>query len=102
MELRIEGDLTIHDIARHHAGLLEPLSDFSGEALRLDLRGVGEVDTAGVQVLLALRKFLIARNARLIVEDISPELRQVLQTYQLDAEGLAPLGDVEALERPDE
>ena len=51
----IDGELTIMVAAEQKANLLARL-DAAAEALDLDLAGVTELDTAGVQVLMLLRR----------------------------------------------
>jgi anti-sigma B factor antagonist len=61
--LRLSGELTIY-----HAGDLKqallPLAEQAG-AWALDLSGVTDIDSAGIQVLLAARRTLAARGAML-------------------------------------
>ena len=52
--LRIDGEMTIYSAAEHKAQLLDHLDGC--EELELDLSGVGEMDSAGLQVLLVLKR----------------------------------------------
>nr|WP_221383283.1 STAS domain-containing protein [Actinoplanes polyasparticus] len=49
----VDEELTIVTAADHRERLLASLGD--GNALRIDLSGVGDVDTAGLQVLVMAR-----------------------------------------------
>ena len=77
-------ELTIPHAAEIRAAWLERLADHPrGVDIELDLSGVGEIDSAGVQLLLALRATLAERGALLRVEIRSGwrELRQRQQAW---------------------
>jgi anti-anti-sigma factor len=63
--LRLSGELTIYHAADLKQALL-PLAEQAG-AWALDLSGVTDVDSAGIQILLAARRTLAARGAALRV-----------------------------------
>ncbi|MBV8124506.1 MAG: STAS domain-containing protein [Burkholderiaceae bacterium] len=53
---RVDGDLTIYTAAQAKPALLALLHGSKGpEGLELDLRGIAEFDTAGLQVLMLLK-----------------------------------------------
>ncbi|CAK0780277.1 STAS domain-containing protein [Gammaproteobacteria bacterium] len=52
--LRVEGDLTIYEAVTLKTALMAALEE--GPVLELDLSGVEEIDTAGLQLLLLLKK----------------------------------------------
>ncbi|HJV52080.1 MAG TPA: STAS domain-containing protein [Noviherbaspirillum sp.] len=52
--LRIEGELTIYQAGELKQTLQAALQQ--GDALEIDLSAVGEIDTAGVQLLIAAKK----------------------------------------------
>ena len=54
-ELRLSGELTIYAAAEAKARL-GPYLEAAAEPLELDLSGIEELDTAGVQVLLWLKR----------------------------------------------
>ena len=61
--LRLAGELTIYHAADLKHALL-PLAAPGGD-WALDLSGVTDIDSAGIQVLLAARRTLAARGAQL-------------------------------------
>lgn len=81
----ISGAITIYDVAE----LKNQIDEYwhRDDALSLDLAGVSEIDTAGVQLLLALRQ---AAGKGLSLKRHSPAVIAIFDLYQL-----APLfGDV--------
>ena len=82
------------------AWLLEQL-DTHPEALFLDLSTVEEIDTAGVQLLLMLKREAESRACRLTVAAPSEPVRAVFELYGLGCELRAMLAvdDDESLRR---
>jgi anti-sigma B factor antagonist len=58
---------------------LRPLLEESDPPLRLDLAGVTEIDTAGLQLLLVARRTAAARRRPLAIVAASPVVRSVLE-----------------------
>jgi anti-anti-sigma factor len=54
-----------------------------GEALALDLSAIDAFDSAGVQLLLAVRKTLVANGGRLELPAVSEVVEAVLASYGL-------------------
>ena len=81
--IRIEGDLTIQTAAEHKQLLLTAV-DEAADVL-VDLAGVSEFDTAGLQVLLLARREAIRRNRILEIADPSPAVIEVLAVAHLTA-----------------
>lgn len=79
--LKPEGELTIFEAAEARARLREEL-DAGGE-LQLDLSAVAELDTAGVQVLLWLKREAKARGAAVPFAHHSPAVLEVLERLNL-------------------
>lgn len=77
-------ELTIAHAAEHHARLLEQLATHD-EDLVLDLAGVTEFDSSGVQLLLALRKSLAERGHVLRLLAPPAAVRDALATFGLAA-----------------
>ncbi|MBL0148916.1 MAG: STAS domain-containing protein [Ideonella sp.] len=86
------GDLTIAFAQSQRQWLLAALDDDAPE-LRLDLSQLEAFDSAGVQLLLALRHSATARGRCLLISDASPVVRDALKTYALDTTLLAAPGD---------
>jgi ABC-type transporter Mla MlaB component len=81
----LSGAMTIYDVAE----LKSQIDEYwhQDESLALDLAGVSEIDTAGVQLLLALRQ---AAGKGMTLKRHSPSVIEIFDLYQL-----APLfGDV--------
>jgi anti-anti-sigma factor len=81
--LAIEGELTIHTAADRRAALLAMI-EVEGE-LELDLSGVTELDTAGLQLLLLARREAIQLGGRLTVSGASRAVVDVLAIAHLDS-----------------
>jgi anti-anti-sigma factor len=77
--LRLSGELTIYDAAALKTALLA-LPAAEGD-WSLDLAGVTDVDSAGIQLLLALRRTLAARGAALRVSARSAAMNAALSLY---------------------
>jgi phospholipid transport system transporter-binding protein len=88
------GDLTIASAQAQRQVLLDALAG-DAEALHLDLSQVEACDSAGVQLLLALRHSARTRGLRLTLSDASAPVRDALKTYGLDRSMLAGPGDTE-------
>ncbi|EHR69731.1 anti-anti-sigma regulatory factor (antagonist of anti-sigma factor) [Burkholderiales bacterium JOSHI_001] len=78
--LALDSDLTIHHAAELKDRLLAALA--AGTRC-LDLRDVGECDSAGVQLLLAARRSAQQQGHTLSLAPVSEPVREVLQRYGL-------------------
>ena len=78
----LSGEWTIHQIGEHHRTLL---SAIQAGASTLDASGITEVDSAGVQLLLAARQSLLRQGRELHLIATSPCVRDALSAYGLDA-----------------
>ena len=82
--LRIEGELTIYRAAELAAAMKAALAEVpAGAALELDLAEVTEMDSAGVQLLLAARRSADESGRVLRLAGTSPAVAEVFQTLQL-------------------
>ncbi|MEJ7138406.1 STAS domain-containing protein [Amphibiibacter pelophylacis] len=92
--LAIQGDLTIYRAAELRQTLLTALAQ-PGDTLALDLSGVTELDSAGLQLLLSARRTAQAGGRTLDFLAPSPPLLQTWQMLGLPTQGEAdPLGGV--------
>lgn len=82
--LALGPELTIAHAAATRETLLQALAACDGD-LALDLAGVGEFDSSGVQLLLATRHSLRARGHALRLSAASPAVRDALARFGLDA-----------------
>ncbi len=75
-QARIDGDMTIYNAAEYRETLLEQCH--SREGLELDLEEVTEIDTAGLQLLVALKQHLSDTEAGLQVTKSSASVQKAL------------------------
>lgn len=73
--LRLPAELTIYTVAATREAWLAALAAPDAETLRADAAGVGEIDAAGLQLLVALRRSLAERGRALHLCDPSESLR---------------------------
>lgn len=78
----LSGEWTIHQIGEHHHALL---SAIQAGASTLDASGITEVDSAGLQLLVAARQSLQRQGRELHLIATSPCVREALSAYGLDA-----------------
>jgi anti-anti-sigma factor len=82
--IRVSGELTMH-----HAEVLAPLLLASlptdGSTAQLDLSEVSEIDTAGLQLLMAAHREAVNRFASLSIVAASQTVRDTLQLFRQDA-----------------
>lgn len=84
--VRLDGELTIYraqELQQVLRTTLEAAAD--GAALRVDLSAVSEIDSAGVQVLIAARHSATAGGRSLQVEGVSPAVQEVVDLMGLAA-----------------
>lgn len=87
--LAIEGELTIYRAAE--LGELLKTALAAGGDLELNLAGVTEMDSAGVQLLMAARKSALAGQRRLRLVEHSPAVIEVFEVLDLAAHFGDPL-----------
>jgi len=88
--LDVRGDLTIYEASDTRQALLELLAQDPGP-WALDLGGLDELDSAGLQLLLSLQKTLV-QGAQVI--DLSAQARTLVDLLRL--ESLYPAGAASA------
>ncbi|MFC4278784.1 STAS domain-containing protein [Achromobacter aloeverae] len=89
--LRLEGELTIYTAQEVRQRLSQALAaDAEPEPLCVDLSGVTELDTAGVQLLLAAHARAQAQQRELRLAGLAEPLREVIALLGLDST-LAPV-----------
>jgi anti-sigma B factor antagonist len=81
--LRIDGEMTIYSAAEHKTQLLEHLEDC--EDLELDLSDVGEMDSAGLQILLMLKREAEKAGHSLHLTNHSQAVFEVLELLNMQA-----------------
>jgi len=80
--LKVEGELTIYHVAEAKLRFREELA---GPALEVDLAGVEELDTAGVQLLLWLKREGRSRGRAVPFANHSPAVLDVFDQLNLAA-----------------
>ena len=79
--LRLEGEATIYQAAELKQTVLSALKQ--GTTLEVDLSGITEIDTAGVQILLLAKRTAQARNGELRLAGHSAAVLEVLDLLDL-------------------
>ncbi|CAK0756776.1 STAS domain-containing protein [Gammaproteobacteria bacterium] len=79
--LQIEQEMNIYTAMALKAPLLEPLAN--SRELVLNLSGVSDLDTSGVQLLLLLHRESIRRQVALRIAGMSVAVRETLGLYGL-------------------
>jgi anti-sigma B factor antagonist len=87
----LDGELTIQTAAQECPRLLAAVE--KGVVVRVGLAGVTEIDTAGVQVLLAVRRSAERVGGGAEFRDASDVVGEALAVVHLD-EQLRPVGEV--------
>ncbi|GGX12882.1 sulfate transporter [Pigmentiphaga litoralis] len=80
----IEGELTIYQASEWVARLQHAL--YRVDALTIDLAGVTEIDTAGVQVLALTRREAALRDRTVFFDAHSPAVLEVFCLLGVDAQ----------------
>jgi anti-sigma B factor antagonist len=81
--LRLCGALTIYTVAQARSEI--PSRMASHRAQVLDLSGIDELDTAGVQLLLWIKRDMAKRGSELTLASHSPAVVEVLDLLKLTA-----------------
>lgn len=87
--LRIEGEFTIYHARQIRDDLLEHLD--SSKEIELDLGGVTEMDTAGIQLLLAAKREGLRRGKPVRYVSHSQAALEVIDLYDMAAQFGDPL-----------
>ncbi len=82
--LALDGELTIYRAAETRTGLLAAISD-SPDGLDIDLAGVTEIDSAGVQLLMAAHRDARARGHRLRITRCNAVVSEAFALFDLHA-----------------
>jgi len=82
VRLTLEGELTIYGAAELQARLVAALAD-APEGLDIDLAGVTDIDSAGVQLLLATHRTALASDRSVLLRAPSEAVHDVLALFDL-------------------
>lgn len=83
LHLILDGPMTIYNAGEVKSQLLGALS--SSSILEIDLSHVGEMDTAGFQLLVMVKRESQRRGQTLRIVAHSPAVRDVIDFYNMDA-----------------
>lgn len=92
--LALAGELTIYAAAEAKARLLAPLAECRDVAI--DLAGVCEIDSAGLQLLILAQREARAAGRSLRLADPSPAVAELIRLYGLGAWFATPAAAGEA------
>ncbi len=85
--MRLRGDCTITGASSQHEAMLAQWTELSqldlSGGLGVDLSEVTDFDTAGVQLLLALKRSGIEAGAPIVLQQPSEAVKMALTTYSL-------------------
>jgi len=79
--MALEGELTIYTAVNYLQAFQEQSQGCKG--MKIDLAGVTEIDTAGVQLLVALRQHVIGTESGLRLCNASESVLEVLELSRL-------------------
>jgi anti-anti-sigma factor len=82
LQLRFSGDLTIYQAQEDHAALRAVMA--GAEPVFVDLSSVTEIDSAGVQILLALREQARRQGREFSLGPCSPAVINVFRLFRLE------------------
>jgi len=82
LRLQISGSFTIFQAREYKTQLLNEMAH-PGELLELDLSAVEEIDTAGLQLLLLMRREAAAHHKRMVCKSMSPVVENMIEMLQL-------------------
>jgi anti-sigma B factor antagonist len=79
--LEFEGDLTVYEVAEVKPILIDALKKHEAVECRLD--GVGEIDTAGLQLLVMARLEAMAEGKRLCLGELNSVVAEIVDLFDL-------------------
>lgn len=86
--IHVRGELTIYDALQWKNSLQDALNKYG--VIKLDLSELAEIDTAGIQVLVALSRTAQKMNRKVLVIDGSQAVMEIIHLCNLAPEiGLA-------------
>lgn len=79
--LVLEANLTVYNAPEHKRTLLDTLEQ--AKVIELDLAAVGEIDSAGLQVLLLAKRESLAKGKELRIVRHSPAVQDLLEFFNV-------------------
>ena len=83
VRLALDADLTIYHAESHKKALLDALAQ--GARIELDLSAVGDIDTAGLQLLILVKREAREQGKQLVITGHSTAVRQAIDFCNLAA-----------------
>lgn len=83
LRIMLDADMTIYRASEHKDALLHALGET--ENLEIDLSAVGDIDTAGLQLLILLKREARSRGKQLVLSGHSAAVRQAIDFCNLAA-----------------
>ena len=80
--LHVEGELNMYVAAELKAGLIENLA--AADALDVELSGVGEIDTSGLQLLLLCKAEAARMEKKVTFSAMSNAVTSLIELYHMD------------------
>jgi anti-sigma B factor antagonist len=81
-KLTIDNDMTIYAIKELKNSLDKEIELY--QQFDLDLSAVEEIDTAGIQFLLALKRELLSKNKELKISSVSTVVSTLMESYSVN------------------
>ncbi len=82
--IKFSDELTIFEVSDLTEKLNQKQIDFSQDIL-LDLEDLHDIDTAGIQLLLCIKKNCQSNAAKITIKAVSEDVSQKLQLFSIDA-----------------
>ncbi len=79
--LVLDADLTIYNAPEHKRALLNALEQ--AQVVELDLAKVGEIDSAGLQVLLLAKRESLAGGKEMRIVSHSPPVQELMEFFNV-------------------
>jgi anti-sigma B factor antagonist len=79
--LVLENDLTVYNAPEHKRALMDALDQ--AKVIELDLAKVGEIDSAGLQVLLLAKRESLASGKELRILRHSPPVQELMEFFNV-------------------
>ena len=80
-KLAIEGDMTIYTAEELHSGLMGIVGDYKD--FDISLAGVEDIDTTGVQILLALKRRAESESTMLSLKEPSDSIQEIANLFNV-------------------
>ncbi len=84
MTIKMDGDMTIFQMSEYHRLLADEYQ--ASKDVVIDLVGLDEIDTSGVQLLLSLYKQAGMDGAELVVTGASEQVAKIFKDFNLPQE----------------